>query len=202
MQMQVKSLVGADDAQRASGIPWLIRNARFRALTLFVVVFVVAVLWWSQPVEAGPCWMPPVDGVVTDPFREPPCIWCAGNRGIDYRVARSTVVRAPATGRVTFSGTVVGTIYVVIEAANGWRLTHGKLDVTHLEQGDVVVAGAVIGTASDAFFFGVRNGATYVDPGPFLGRLVGRPRLIPSDGSPPRPSTATRLRCQVRSGPR
>jgi murein DD-endopeptidase MepM/ murein hydrolase activator NlpD len=200
--MQIKSLVGADGARGASGIPWSIRNARFRALIVFVVVFVAAVLWWSQPAESGPCWMPPVEGVVTDPFREPPCIWCAGNRGIEYRVARSAVVRAPATGRVTFSGTVVGTTYVVIEVANGWRLTHGELDTTHLKQGDVVVAGAVIGTASDAFFFGFRNGAVYADPAPFLGRLVGRPRLIPSDGSPPRPSTATRLRCQARSGAR
>ena len=200
--MQVKSLVGAGRAQSESGIPWSIRTGRFRALIVFAVVFVAAVLWWSQPVDAGPCWMPPVDGVVTDPFREPPCIWCAGNRGIDYRVAMSTVVRAPATGRVTFSGTVVGTTYVVIEVANGWRLTHGKLEATHLRQGDVVVAGGVIGVASGAFFFGVRDGAIYVDPAPLLGRLVGRPRLIPSDGSPPRPSTATRLRCQARSGAR
>jgi murein DD-endopeptidase MepM/ murein hydrolase activator NlpD len=200
--MQVKSLAGEDSAPHESGIPWSIRNGRFRALMVFTAVLVVAVLWWSQPVDAGPCWVPPVDGVVTDPFREPPCIWCAGNRGIEYRVARSSTVRAPVTGRVTFSGTVVGTTYVVIEVANGWRLTHGKLDATHLEQGDVVVAGTTIGVASGAFFFGVRKGATYVDPAPFLGRLVGRPRLIPSDGSPPRPSTATRLRCQARSSAR
>ena len=190
------------DAHRTSRLTRWKRCKRFRALVICTVLFVVLGLWWSRPVEGAPCWMPPVDGVVTDPFREPPCIWCAGNRGIDYRVAKSTVVRAPATGRVTFSGTVVGTLYVVIQIAGGWRLTHGKLDKTHLAQGDVVVAGGVIGTASGSFFFGVRSGAVYVDPAPFLGRLVGRPRLIPIDDTAPRPTTATRLRCQARSGAR
>jgi len=196
------SRTNAHDVDRKSRPRGSLRSKRFRALVVCTVLFVAVGLWWSRPVEAEPCWVPPVDGVVTDPFREPPCIWCAGNRGIDYRVAKSTVVRAPATGRVTFSGTVVGTLYVVIQIAGGWRLTHGKLDKTHLAQGDVVVAGAVIGTVSGAFFFGVRSGTVYVDPAPFLGRLVGRPRLIPTDDTPPRPTTATRLRCQARSGAR
>ena len=168
----------------------------WRWLSLVVIVFVAAGLSRGETADGAPCWSPPVEGVVTDPFREPPCPWCPGNRGIEYRVAGSTTVHATATGRVIFSGTVVYTTYVVVQLANGWRLTYGKLDDTHLEQGDIVVAGSVIGRSSGEFFFGVRDGDVYIDPAPFLGRLFGAPRLIPSDGSAARPSMTPRLRCQ------
>jgi len=164
---------------------------------LAVIVSVVAVVGQSSTLDAEPCWEPPVEGIVTDPFREPPCPWCAGNRGIEYRVERSTVARATATGRVTFSGVVAGTLYVVVEIANGWRLTYGRLATTRLGQGDVVVAGSVVGRTTEKFFFGMRAGNVYVDPAPFLGRRVGRPRLIPIDGTSARPSTTVSVRCQL-----
>jgi murein DD-endopeptidase MepM/ murein hydrolase activator NlpD len=149
----------------------------------------------AAPVHAGPCWFPPVVGVVADPFREPPCRWCAGNRGIDYRVDDDVVVRAAESGRVVFVGVVVDVRYVVIQLAGGWRHTYGQLTSTPLELGDVVLANGVIGRASGTVFFGLRIGDDYADPAPFVGTLRSRARLIPSDGTPARPAPPVRPRC-------
>lgn len=144
---------------------------------------------------AAPCWAPPVDGVVSDPFREPPCPYCAGNRGIEYRVGRRAVISAVASGVVTWSGSIAGTRYVVVGHSNGWRATYGKLVSTSLGAGDRVLVGSRIGVASSDFYFGLRDGDAYIDPGPYIGRLVGRPRLVPIDGTRARPAPAPRTRC-------
>lgn len=155
----------------------------------------VAVLLSPSPAVAATCWLPPVSGVVTDPFREPPCPYCAGNRGIEYAVGRHTPVRAVAAGVVDWSGTVAGTRYVVVRHTNGWRATYGQLDSSTLSTGDRVLARTVVGRASGTAYFGLRRGDDYIDPAPFLGRLVGRPRLVPIDGTRARAAPAPRLRC-------
>jgi murein DD-endopeptidase MepM/ murein hydrolase activator NlpD len=147
--------------------------------------------------ESTSCWRPPVAGVILDPFRAPACRWCAGNRGIEYAVARATMVRAAASGTVTFSGDVAGTRYVVVRLPNGWRTTYGRLDAADVELGDRVVAGSEVGTVSSGFFFGLRIGEDYVDPAPFIGTVVGRPRLVPVDGSVARPAPVPKVRCRV-----
>ena len=167
---------------------------------LFVIV--VATMLPSSAAEAAPCWRPPVQGEVIDPFRQPACTWCAGNRGIEYRVGADTTVRAATTGVVTFSGSVAGTTYLVIRSADGYRHTYGRLDGAARRLGDVVRAGSVVGSASGSFHFGVRRGDTYLDPAPMLGELVGKWRLVPIDGRRPRPAPDPELRCQARSGPR
>jgi len=146
-------------------------------------------------VAASPCWDAPVDGVVSDPFRAPDCRWCPGNRGIEFSLDRRATVRSAATGRVTFSGTVVDTRYVVVQMASGWKITYGRLDSTRLKAGDVVVAGVPVGVVTGEFFFGLRIDGEYVDPSPYLGRRIGRPRLIPSTGGVARPAPPSRLRC-------
>ncbi len=158
------------------------------ALTLFAVGA-------PEPAAAAPCWFPPVVGTVVDPFREPPCPWCAGNRGLEFRVAREAAVRAAASGRVVFVGTVVDVRYVVVQLANGWRHTYGHLGATALESGDVVLASGVIGSASGTFFFSLRIGDGYADPAPFIGKEYIRPRLVPIDATAPRPAPPARLRC-------
>jgi murein DD-endopeptidase MepM/ murein hydrolase activator NlpD len=142
-----------------------------------------------------PCWLSPVTGTITDPFRQPPCAWCAGNRGIDFAVGPRVAVRAAASGRVEFVGSVAGVRYVVVRLTNGWRHTYGQLTSTSLALGGVVLAGGVVGRASDTFFFGLRVGDDYADPAPFIGTLRGRPRLIPVDGTPARPAPAPQPRC-------
>ena len=143
------------------------------------------------------CYVPPVDAPIVDPFREPACAQCAGNRGLEYATAPGTPVRAVAGGIVSFSGVVAGTRYVVVDhAAGGLRATYGDLAVSALAVGDVVAAGAVVGRVGDhGLHFGLRRGETYVDPAPLLGRLVERPRLVPTDGTAPRPAPPPRLRC-------
>jgi murein DD-endopeptidase MepM/ murein hydrolase activator NlpD len=151
----------------------------------------------ALPAQAGaaPCWRPPVAGVVTDSFREPPCPYCAGNRGLEYRIGSRVVVRAVASGTVSWAGSIAGTRYVVVRHADGRRATYGRLVTASLRTGDVVVAGAAVGRASREFYFGLRQGDRYVDPAPFLGELRGRPRLIPVDGRVARPAPPARWRC-------
>jgi murein DD-endopeptidase MepM/ murein hydrolase activator NlpD len=149
----------------------------------------------AGPVGAAPCWFPPVAGIVVDPFREPPCTWCAGNRGLDYRVGPDVAVRAAAGGRVVFSGAVAGVVYVVVRLPNGWRHTYGQLTSTALRIGDAVIGGSMVGRAGGAFFFGLRIGDDYADPARFIGELRSRPRLIPTDASPPRPGPPARPHC-------
>jgi murein DD-endopeptidase MepM/ murein hydrolase activator NlpD len=143
---------------------------------------------------AGPCWRVPVVGTVTDPFRQPACPWCPGNRGIEYEVATYSVVRAVAAGTVSFSGSIAGERYVVVELSSGWKLTYGRIASTSLSAGDVVVTGSIVARTSEHFFFGLRIDDDYADPAPYLGTEVGRRRLIPTDGRPPR-AAPPRLRC-------
>lgn len=158
-----------------------------------------AVIFGSAPAasQSAPCWRPPVMGVIVDAYREPACVWCPGNRGIEYSVADDTPVRSVATGTVAFSDVVAGIRYVVVRLPNGWRLTYGRLGTAEVELGDVIVVGSVVGTASGEFMFGLRIGDDYADPAPWLGSVVGRARLIPVDGSPARPAPPSQLRCRV-----
>jgi hypothetical protein len=132
---------------------------------------------------------------VADPFREPACPFCAGNRGIEYAVPAGTPVRAAGAGTVTFSGVVAGTFYLVVEHADGVRATYGQLAGSHLGVGSAVTAGAIVGVSAGGLHFGLRVGDRYVDPAPWLGRLVERARLVPTDGSAPRPAPPPRLSC-------
>ena len=161
------------------------------------LVYVMAVmLGLAGPAgAAGPCWPQPVVGTVVDPFREPACRWCPGNRGIEYEVVAGSPVRAVAAGTVTFSGAIAGERYVVIELASGWLLTYGRVASTTLVAGDVVVQGSIVALTSERFLFGLRIDGGYADPAPYLGVAVGRSRLIPTDGRPARPSPPPALRC-------
>jgi murein DD-endopeptidase MepM/ murein hydrolase activator NlpD len=160
---------------------------------------VVVVAWSAAPGSAGAagCLLPPVTAPVVDPFREPACTWCPGNRGLQYAAAAGAAVRAAGAGTVSFSGVVAGTRYVVVElAASGLRVTYGGLAETHLATGDAVPAGAVVGTVGGVgLHLGLRRGEAYIDPAPFLGRMVERARLVPTDGTPRRPAPPPQLRC-------
>lgn len=159
----------------------------------------VAVLVSVVPaaLAGGPpgCLLPPVTAPVSDPFRDPGCPWCPGNRGLQYDVPSGTAVRAAAAGTVTFSGSVAGTLYVVVEHSDGLRATYGGLSATSLAASDVVVAGAVVGRSGDGLHFGIRRGEDYIDPAPLLGRLVERPYLVPTDGTRRRPPPPPRFEC-------
>jgi murein DD-endopeptidase MepM/ murein hydrolase activator NlpD len=166
------------------------RRARACAVAVFVTLVVL-----PGSVAAAPCWLPPVVGLVAEPYRQPACRWCPGHRGIAYDTEPGTPVRAVAAGTVTFAGTIVGVRYVVVEHANGWRATYGELADTLVERGDTVVARSIVGIAGETTHFGLREGPSYLDPTPYLGRLVTTPRLVPLDGSAGGPSGPPTLRC-------
>ena len=100
-----------------------------RVRDLLVAAVASASLTVAGAGEVDACWYPPVLGRVVDPFREPPCPWCAGNRGIEYRVPRRTPVRSVATGDVTYSGVVVRRPYV-IRRPSGRRTTTYRVPAT------------------------------------------------------------------------
>lgn len=141
------------------------------------------------------CWAPPVAAPVSDPFREPPCRWCPGNRGLEFATRPGQTVIAVDTGRVTFAGEVAGVIHVVVQHRDGRRVTYGRLLRRRHDRGDVVLRGQVVGLADVAFHLGLRAGERYVDPAPYLGRWTGRLRLVPADGSGAAPAPAPVLRC-------
>ncbi|MCU0261636.1 MAG: peptidoglycan DD-metalloendopeptidase family protein, partial [Ilumatobacteraceae bacterium] len=136
------------------------------------------------------CWLPPVDAPVVDAFRPPPCRWCPGNRGLEYGTDPGTLVRAVASGTVTFAGRVAGAGYVTVavDGPGGESLlvTYGGV-TTSLRAGSVVLAGSVVGRTDGRLHLGVRRGGAYVDPAPLVGRPRGPIRLVPTDASPARP---------------
>ena len=125
----------------------------------------------------------PVDAPVIDHFRPPACLWCGGNRGIDYGTAAGVPVHAAAGGRVTFAGQVGGDLFVVISHPDGLRTTYGFLGSISVAVGDAVAQGQVVGTTGGPLHFGVRRGDVYLDPELLLAGATMRARLIPSDGS-------------------
>ena len=141
------------------------------------------------------CYRLPVTSPVVDPFRAPACTFCPGNRGLEYEPPFGASVIAAAAGVVTFSGVVVGVHYLVIEQVDGRTATYGRLATTRVALGMSVRAGDVVGTTTDRFFFGLREGDRYVDPAPFLGVARYRPRLVPVDGSAPRRAPPLTMRC-------
>jgi murein DD-endopeptidase MepM/ murein hydrolase activator NlpD len=155
-----------------------------------LVVFVAAV-----------CVPPPVPVPISLPYVQPACEYCPGHRGVEYELAAGTPVTAVVAGTVTFSGLVAGTRYVVLLQPDGWHATYGKLASSSLSRGDVVRQGQVVGLSTGRLYFGWRDLADQpVDPTPLLGRVVGRPRLVPVDGRTPRAGPMPRLVCPT-AGP-
>jgi hypothetical protein len=178
------------------------RSRRRSAIAIVALGAIAGAVGPAAAWSTAACWRPPVDAVVRDPFRLPACTWCPGNRGIEYATAPGDPVRAVAAGTVSFAGTVAGVRYVVVRLPDGRRVTYGRLagGEPSLRAGDVVVSGQLVGRAGDdGFLLGVRAPApddTYLDPSPWIGEPSWPARLVPLDGTPPRPGPA-RVRCEA-----
>jgi murein DD-endopeptidase MepM/ murein hydrolase activator NlpD len=160
-----------------------------------VVSLFLARLAVSLALAGAPCLLTPVHGNVTDPFRQPGCSFCPGNRGIEYATAPGAAVIAAAGGVVTFAGPVAGVRYVVVDHGGGYRTTYGRLAAISVAVGSAVRAGQTVGAAGPATFFGLRLGEVYLDPAPHLAKIVPQPRLVPLDGRARRPPPPQRLSC-------
>src|SRR5947207_13869748 len=137
---------------------------------------------------AAQAWSWPADGPVLAPFSfDPANPYAAGqHRGLDIGGAASAPVRAPASGTVSFAGTVPGSgKSMTIETADGWSVTLTHLGQLGVKKDAVVAEGDPVGALADGsgadapyVQLGVRRTSDpqgYVDP---LG-------LLPTQPSPP-----------------
>jgi murein DD-endopeptidase MepM/ murein hydrolase activator NlpD len=135
-----------------------------------------------------PLLRPPVAGPLVRGFEEPAGPFGAGHRGVDFGGVPGEPVRAPASGRVTFAGPVVGTTWVTIEVAPAVRVTLGPLRSLDVSVGQAATSGDRLGTLASghastdpsvaALHLGLRVDRVYVDPLPWLAGLAS-PRLAP-----------------------
>ena len=146
---------------------------------------------------AAQAWSWPADGPVLAPFSfDPANPYAAGqHRGLDIGGAASAPVRAPASGTVSFAGTVPGSgKSMTIETADGWSVTLTHLGQLGIKKDAVVAEGDAVGALADGSSdppyvqLGIRRAADaqgYVDP---LGLLPAR--SAPAPAAPPLPSPA------------
>jgi murein DD-endopeptidase MepM/ murein hydrolase activator NlpD len=121
-------------------------------------------------------------------FDPPDSRWGAGHRGVDLLGHVAERVRAAASGRVAFAGTLAGRGVVVVDHG-GTRTTYEPVDAV-VRVGDAVRAGAVLGRlqlfGSHCFpraclHWGLIEGAEhYLDPLTLVG--AGPVRLLPLGG--------------------
>ena len=101
---------------------------------------------------------------VIDDFREPNCVWCEGNRGIEYRSSPGGSVASVVDGVVSFVGMVANTMYVVVRTKSGLLVTHGRLRSAQVAFGESVLVGQHLGAAGTTLYIGVRRGGNYLNP--------------------------------------
>jgi hypothetical protein len=146
-------------------------------LTALAVVVIGAALSSALPAaragaEEQTPWSRPVGGAVVRAFLEPAARYAAGHRGVDFAAASGTPVKAANTGRVTFAGSIDGTLHVVVEHDGGIRTSYSYLLEIDVEVGQRVARGQVVGVAGGhgeghapgVLHFGARIGDRYLDP--------------------------------------
>jgi murein DD-endopeptidase MepM/ murein hydrolase activator NlpD len=143
----------------------------------------------SFPAWASGSWTWPVTGPVIRGFDLPGSPYGSGHRGIDIAAPVGTLVRAPASGVVTFAGNVGGRLFVTIDHGGGLLSTCSFLSDLLVHQGDLVVqeqgialsGTGHVGDALPNVHLGVRLAGAYVDPLDYLGpaSIVDLIRLAP-----------------------
>lgn len=108
--------------------------------------------------------MLPTHLAVVDGFRAPACVWCPGNRGIEYASEPGRPVGAAARGAVTYAGRVAGVAYVVVRTGRGVLVTHAGMESIAARAGQRLEVGETVGVSGETLYIGVRIGGTYVDP--------------------------------------
>jgi len=130
-----------------------------------------------------------VEAPVADPFRPPATPFGAGNRGIEYATEAGTEVRATGDGRVTFAGSVAGSLHVTVLHDDGVRTTYSFLARIDVVVGQPVRQGAVVGLTAGALHLGARRGDGYFDPASLFAPGLPQVHLVPFD-EPPGPGAA------------
>lgn len=131
----------------------------------------------ARAAGAEPSWLWPIDGEhsIRLEYQAPVTEFGRGHRGIDLPVDTGQEVRAPATGIVTYAGTVAGR--GVLSLRVGEYLVSFEPVTAVVSEGDVVVRGAVLGTVGtgshcdECVHVGVRRNELYLSPLKLLGSL-------------------------------
>ena len=125
----------------------------------------------------------PVRGPIIDPWRPPTTPYGPGNRGVDIGSTSGAIVVSPADGTVSFAGAIGDDRFVVVESADGIRITVGFLASIQVRSGQVVRRGQTIGRSGVSVHVGARIGDDYIDPTPLFSGGPPRLRLIAVAGS-------------------
>ena len=131
----------------------------------------------------------PVRGPIVDPWRPPTTPYGPGNRGIDIGTVPGAIVVSPADGVVTFAGMVGDSRFVVVQSADGIRITIGFLAAVRVRSGQTVRRGQAIGRAGTSVHVGARVDDDYLDPTPLFSGGPPHVRLI-AVGEGPRGKSA------------
>lgn len=129
--------------------------------------------------EVSTVHLPPVDGRVIDPFRLPDEPWLRGNRGLEYETTPGEIVRASATGVVSFSGSVAGSLFVTVRHDGTLVTTVGFVESVLVSVGDFVQQGSPLAIAGESIHFTARRDGEYIDPELLFQRFVVVVRLVP-----------------------
>jgi len=113
------------------------------------------------------CLVAPVDGPIMS--RYAPVGEYAGHWGVDFAAEVGEAVRSPASGLVTFAGSVAGMMTVTIEPVPGFKVSVSYLAEIGVGKGQRVERGQVIARAGSphgrpGVHLSTRLGGTYVDP--------------------------------------
>lgn len=141
---------------------------------------------------AAVCLMPPVEGEVVNPYApEGPY---SGHWGVDFAAGYGSEVVAPASGRVTFAGSVAGMLSVTVEPVPGLKVSVSYVSSVAARKGEWVRRGDLIGHSGfphgiAGVHMSTRVDGVYVDPEHQLGcrgtdvtralRLVTPPQPYP-----------------------
>jgi murein DD-endopeptidase MepM/ murein hydrolase activator NlpD len=143
----------------------------------------------AEAPSAGPArsfrW--PVDGTprVVRRFDPPPRPWSPGHRGVDLAAEPGGLVRAAGDGVILYAGQLAGRPVVSVLHAGGLRTTYEPV-LPGVRAGEAVRAGDPLGVLlaghpgcpeAACLHWGLRRGASYLDPLALLG--LGRVRLLP-----------------------
>ena len=118
------------------------------------------------------CLMAPVDGPIIAGYA--PIGAYGGHWGADHSASVGTPVRAPASGIVTFAGSVAGMISVTIEPVPGFKVSVSYLSSRVVSAGQRVTRGTIVGLSGTphgvpGVHLSTRIGGRYVDPRSLIG---------------------------------
>lgn len=157
---------------------------------------------------AAICLVPPVNGPVTADYS--PSGRYGGHWGVDYAAEVGDLVHAPASGVVTFAGSVAGMKTITIQPVDGLKVSVSYLSGVGVAAGRYVRRGMRIGEAGTedgvpGVHLSTRIDGTYVDPQTQMGcrstEITRALRLVTPPQPYPRRRANRNSRWDLRSDP-